>query len=130
MNLSSPNVGEPIPARLGRYTVRAKIGEGGMATVYLGHSAQSPGDARPEVVALKVIKDEFSLNREFVNMFMDEAKIVSRLSHPNIVQIYELGNEGMRLFIAMRPAMPNPYEYVRCKKVCPLPISTASSTMR
>ncbi len=89
----------PMPMRLGRYHVRAKIGEGGMATVYLGHQTHGSGVER--VVALKVIKDEFSLNRDFVNMFLDEAKIVSRLSHPNVVRVYELGSEGTRLFIAM-----------------------------
>jgi eukaryotic-like serine/threonine-protein kinase len=87
-----------MPARLGRYEVRAKIGEGGMATVYLGHATGPEGD---RVVALKVIKDEFSLNADFVNMFLDESKIVSRLNHPNVVRVYELGNEGARLFIAM-----------------------------
>ncbi len=94
----SPSQPRPMPARLGPYEVRAKIGEGGMATVYLGHAANNQGD---RVVALKVIKDEFSLNADFVNMFLDESKIVSRLNHPNVVQVYELGNEGARLFIAM-----------------------------
>ncbi|WXB20251.1 serine/threonine protein kinase [Pendulispora albinea] len=56
-------------------------------------------------VALKVIKDEFCVNREFVNMFLDEAKIVSRLAHPNVVQLIELGKEGHRLFIAMELLM-------------------------
>jgi serine/threonine-protein kinase len=89
-----------MPKRLGRYEVRGKIGEGGMATVYLGH-ARDPGQAPGRLVALKVIKEVYSLNTEFVTMFSDEAKIVSRLSHPNIVQVYELGAEGNRLFIAM-----------------------------
>ncbi len=66
-----------------------------MATVYLGRAA----DGR--AVALKVIKDEFSLQPEFTNMFLDEAKIVSRLCHPNIVHVEELGNEGKRLYLAM-----------------------------
>ena len=66
-----------------------------MATVYLGRAK----DGR--AVALKVIKDEFSLQPEFTNMFLDEAKIVSRLSHPNIVHVEELGNEGKRLYLAM-----------------------------
>ena len=81
--------------RLGPYDLRAKIGEGGMATVYLGRGK----DGR--AVALKVIKDEFSLQPEFTNMFLDEAKIVSRLSHPNVVHVEELGNEGKRLYLAM-----------------------------
>ncbi|WP_394838329.1 serine/threonine protein kinase [Pendulispora rubella] len=88
---------------LGRYEVRAKIAEGGMATIYLGKLVGEAGFERP--VALKVIKDEFCLNREFVNMFLDEAKIVSRLSHSNIVQLIELGKEGHRLFIAMELLM-------------------------
>jgi len=92
-----------LPPRLGRYDVRAKIGEGGMATVYLGRLAGPPGHEHQfeRVVALKVIKEEFCRHPEFVTMFLDEAKIISRLSHPNCVQVIELGNEGDRLFIAM-----------------------------
>jgi serine/threonine protein kinase len=92
-----------LPPRLGRYDVRAKIGEGGMATVYLGRLSGPPGheDVFERVVALKVIKEEFCRHPEFVTMFLDEAKIISRLSHPNCVQVIELGNEGDRLFIAM-----------------------------
>ncbi len=86
-----------MPSVLGRYDVRAKIGEGGMATVYVGRER----DGERRAVALKVIKDEFSINREFVNMFIDEARIVARLSHPNVVKLHELGNEGGRLFIVM-----------------------------
>jgi serine/threonine-protein kinase len=88
-----------MPAMLGRYEVRAKLADGGMATLYLGRLHGAEGFERP--VALKVIKEQFLQNREFVTMFMDEAKIVSRVSHPNIVQLYELGNEKNRLFIAM-----------------------------
>jgi eukaryotic-like serine/threonine-protein kinase len=88
---------DSVPRRLGRYEVRGKIGEGGMATVYLGHVREEGG----RMVALKVIKEAYSLNNEFVTMFSDEAKLVSRLSHPNIVQVFELGAEGNRLFIAM-----------------------------
>ena len=96
---------ERMPPRLGRYDVRAKIGEGGMATVYVGREAGDAGGRGGQhgvrVVALKVIKEEYSLNREFVNMFLDEAKIVSKLKHPNLIDVHELGNEGSRLFIAM-----------------------------
>jgi serine/threonine-protein kinase len=96
---ASTNLRAAIPTRLGRYEVRAKIGEGGMATVYLGHGRSEAGQDR--VVALKVIKDEFALNPDFVNMFNDESKIVSRLNHPNVVRIFERGTEGARLFLAM-----------------------------
>jgi serine/threonine-protein kinase len=87
-----------MPERLGRFEVRAKIGEGGMAAVYLGHASENGVE---RVAAIKVIKEELSLNSDFVIMFMDEARIVSRLNHPNIVKVYELGNEGSRLFLAM-----------------------------
>ncbi len=93
-----------MPKRLGRYEVRAKIADGGMATIYLGRlglGSVAGVPAGERVVALKVIKAEYSLNREFVNMFLDEAKIVSKLSHPNVVELYELGNEGETPFIAM-----------------------------
>ncbi len=56
-------------------------------------------------MALKVIKEEFCKHPEFVTMFLDEAKIISRLSHPNLVQVVELGSEGDRLFIAMELLM-------------------------
>jgi serine/threonine-protein kinase len=74
-----------------------------MATVYLGKLVGPPGHEHQfdRVVALKVIKEEFCRHPEFVTMFLDEAKIISRLSHPNCVQVIELGNEGDRLFIAM-----------------------------
>lgn len=89
------HVAADVPPKLGRYCVRAKIGEGGMAAVYLGRSAEG------EIVALKVIKPEHSLNSEFRSMLMDEAKIVSRLRHPNIVRVHDLGAEGTSLFMAM-----------------------------
>ncbi len=77
-----------------------------MATVYLGRPAASPNVAPatvaiPHVVALKVIRQEFCKHPEFVTMFLDEAKIMSRLSHPNLVQVVELGSEADRHFIAM-----------------------------
>lgn len=89
-----------FPPRLGRYIVRAKIGDGGMASVFLGHP-DPPSPPLPRLVALKVIKEEFCKHPEFVRMFLDEANIISRLSHPNLVQVVELGSEGDRLFIAM-----------------------------
>ncbi len=89
----------PMPDNLGRYQVRAKIGDGGMATIYLGTMRNAAG--ADGTVAIKVVKDEFALNMEFVHMFVDEGKIASRLNHPNIVKIHEFSADDDRLFIAM-----------------------------
>ncbi len=83
------------PEKLGAYRVRGKLGEGGMATVYVGNGPD--GSLR----ALKVIKTAYAENQEFCTMFLDEGKIASRLSHDNIVKIWSLGKEGNRLFMVM-----------------------------
>jgi serine/threonine-protein kinase len=92
-----------LPTRLGRYEIRGKIAEGGMATIYVGRLAGPGGFER--LHALKVIKPGLSSDPDFVNMFLDEARIVAKLNHPNVVQIHELGEDGAdgrkQLFIAM-----------------------------
>jgi serine/threonine protein kinase len=85
--------------RLGRYELRAKIADGGMAEVYVARQVDGPGAG--EVIAIKTIRERFARSKEFVTMFMDEAKIVSRLVHPNIIRYHELGIDGEQLFLAM-----------------------------
>lgn len=87
------------PLQLGRYEIVAKIADGGMATVFVGRVVD--GADPTELVAIKTIRDEFAGNAEFLTMFMDEARIVSRLRHPNIVRSRELGNEGGHVFLVM-----------------------------
>jgi serine/threonine-protein kinase len=88
-----------MPTSLGRYDVRAKVADGGMAAIYLGREKNAP--PLEGAVALKVIKDEYALNMDFVHMFIDEAKIASRLNHPNIVKIRDFSADDDRLFLAM-----------------------------
>jgi serine/threonine-protein kinase len=88
-----------VPTSLGRYEICGKLGEGGMATVYLGHLRGPKGFAR--TVALKMLRPEYAHDPNFVAMFIDEANLVAKLAHPNIVQVYELGEEDGQLFIAM-----------------------------
>jgi eukaryotic-like serine/threonine-protein kinase len=83
----------PRPKRLGHYDVVAKIGGGGMATIYLGRGPD-------HVAALKVLRHDAS-GEQAVAMFMDEAKILSMLSHDNIARTFEYGEEGGHRFIAM-----------------------------
>jgi serine/threonine-protein kinase len=99
--LSSPIVSNPttVPQRLGPYEVGAKIGGGGMASVYVGRRIE--GTPKDEIVALKLIRDELAKDREYVAMFLDEAKILSRLAHPDIIVTRDYGIEGETRFIAM-----------------------------
>ncbi len=85
--------------RLGGYELLAKIADGGMATVHVARrvEGQSPG----EIVAIKMIREEFANSAEFLTMFMDEAKIVATLRHPNVLRYHELGRDGANVFLAM-----------------------------
>lgn len=83
-----------IPARIGRYEIVGRLGAGGMGVVYLG---QDPLLRR--TVAIKVLpRDDDS---ELRDRFLREARSVAALRHPNIVTIYDIGEEQGRLFIAM-----------------------------
>jgi serine/threonine-protein kinase len=80
----------------GRYRVESHIARGGMADVYLGT------DTRLErTVALKIMRAELANDEEFVRRFIGEARSVARLSHPNVVGVYDQGSDGRTLFLAM-----------------------------
>ncbi len=70
-----------------------------MASVFAARVAGAEQTAK--LFAIKMIREEFASSREFATMFLDEARIVSRLSHPNIVRSEEFGNEAGHLYIAM-----------------------------
>ncbi|MEO8877804.1 MAG: serine/threonine-protein kinase [Polyangiaceae bacterium] len=91
-----------LPKQLGRYEVGAKIAGGGMASVFLGRAKSTDGGKEAgKTVALKLVRQEFSNRAEFNDMFLDEAKILAQLTHPNIIETLEIGlTEGHR-FIAM-----------------------------
>jgi serine/threonine protein kinase len=69
-----------------RYTRSRPLGSGGMADVYLAHDEVLDRD-----VALKVLKDQYAGNEEFVKLFRREAKSAARLNYPNIVTVYDQG---------------------------------------
>lgn len=88
-----------ILGTFGRYELLERIGMGGMAEVWLAQiSAQSGFQKR---LVLKTIQPYLAESPEFVRMFLKEASLAARLNHPNIVQIYELGDIEGRHFIAM-----------------------------
>ncbi len=84
---------------VGRYTLLAKIATGGMAEIWLAKQAGPRGFEK--VVVIKRIVDSLSADPEFVEMFLDEARIAAQLNHPNIVQIYDLGEHAGAYYIAM-----------------------------
>jgi serine/threonine protein kinase/photosystem II stability/assembly factor-like uncharacterized protein len=81
---------------LGHYRVVAKLGEGGMGVVYLGHDEVLHRD-----VALKVVKRDPGLNQTISQNLLHEARASSSLSHPNICTIYEVGETAGELYIVM-----------------------------
>jgi len=90
---------EGTPKRLGRYNLIRLLGKGGMAEVYLATQDGPAGFAKTCVV--KRIRPHFAVEKRFVDMFLREARVAARLNHANIVQIFELGQEGNEFFIAM-----------------------------
>lgn len=85
--------------RLGRYMVGPALGSGATATVYLARLDGPEGFER--VLALKAIHEHLFDQREFLDQFLDEAKLAVRLSHPNVVHVYEFGRDGDQLFLAL-----------------------------
>ena len=101
---SAPDGSAMVPERLGRYVLREKIADGGMASVYVATVEPlraGPNGDPSKVVALKVIRAEYALDRDYLAMFRDEARIAARLRHPNIVRFDELGTGAGRTYIAM-----------------------------
>ncbi|MBM4344293.1 MAG: serine/threonine protein kinase, partial [Deltaproteobacteria bacterium] len=89
---------DPAPHNFGRYLLRERVGRGGMAEVF---RASLPGfGGFDKVVAIKRMFREFGHDPGFVQMLTDEAKIVSQLAHPNIVQILDVGRLGDDYFMA------------------------------
>jgi eukaryotic-like serine/threonine-protein kinase len=84
---------------VGRYHLLAKIATGGMAEIWLARQAGPRGFEK--VIVIKRIVDSLSADPEFVEMFLDEARIAAQLNHPNIVQIFDLGEHAGAYYIAM-----------------------------
>src|SRR4051812_45557952 len=83
----------------GKYQLLRKIGAGGMGQVYLARTAGSQGFEK--LVVIKRILPHLVEDEEFLAMFFDEAKIAARLNHPNLVQIFDLGEANHSHYLAM-----------------------------
>ncbi len=82
--------------RLGRYEILGEIGHGGMATVYRARDIELQ-----RVVALKVLPPSVTRDDRFVSRFLHEARTVARLSHSNIVQVHDIGQDRGAWYISM-----------------------------
>ncbi len=101
-----------------RYELLERIGDGGMAEVYRAHDTQLD-----RFVAIKILHPQFTNDESFIERFRREAKGAARLSHPNIVNIYDVGASDGKYYIVM--------EYIKgetlkdkINREAPLPINT------
>jgi len=79
-----------------RYEIIEKVGNGGMATVY-----KAKCHVLNRYVAVKVLREEFTTDEEFIKRFNTEAQAAASLTHPNIVSVYDVGSEGDLHYIVM-----------------------------
>jgi serine/threonine-protein kinase len=91
--LQDPLVGRVLD---GRYHVESRLARGGMATVYLALDRRLD-----RTIAIKVMHPQLAEDEEFVSRFIREAKSAARLSHPNVVAVYDQGADDGTVFLAM-----------------------------
>ncbi len=75
-----------VGSRIGEYQVLRKLGRGGMADVYAARQISLGRES-----AIKVLRDEYSRDKDYIARFQREARAAAKLNHPNIVQVYEVG---------------------------------------
>jgi hypothetical protein len=89
---------DDLPAALGPYEVLARLSRGGMGQVLLGRRTGAHGFER--LVALKIILPE-DRGADLRSMFLDEARLLAKLTHPAVAQVYDFGEDDGRLWLAM-----------------------------
>lgn len=80
----------------GRYEIQTRVGGGGMAIVYRGHDI-----LLDRTVAIKVLRSQFGSDEDFIKRFRREAQAAAKISHPNVVNIYDVGEEEDIHYIVM-----------------------------
>jgi serine/threonine protein kinase len=91
--------GELLPRQFGKYVLIRRLAEGGMAEIYLGKQLGLEGFERN--IVIKRLHSNLTASQEFVDMFLDEARLAAGLVHPNVVQITDVGVVEGRYFICM-----------------------------
>src|SRR2546427_3714764 len=85
--------------QFGKYLLLRRLALGGMAEIFLAKQTGVQGFEK--LVVVKRILANLATEKEFVQMFLDEARLAATLTHPNIVQIYDLGETNGSFYIAM-----------------------------
>jgi serine/threonine-protein kinase len=98
------------PEMIGRYRLCFELASGGMASVYLARSEGSAGFQK--LVALKCIHPHLAQEKGYVDMFLDEARIASSITHPNVCSVFDCGEADGEYFIAMEYLMGEPLSRV------------------
>ena len=100
------------PRRVGRYDLLTELGRGGMASVYLARGFGSAGFER--LAAVKLLHPGLCADPDFVEMFLDEARVAARLHHPNATAIIDVGAEGSQLYMVMDYVEGDTLHAVQC----------------
>jgi serine/threonine-protein kinase len=88
-----------LPNQIGRYEVLGQLATGGMAEILLARLS-GPSDFRRAVVIKRILR-QYARTSTFVEMFLDEARVVAKIRHPNVVQVQELGEHEGDVFLVL-----------------------------
>lgn len=103
----------------GKYTLIAKLATGGMAEIFLARLLGAAGFEK--LVCIKRILPHLAADTTFTSMFLAEASIVAQISHPNVCQVFELGELDGRYYIAMEYLEGMPFAGLRSNHLHPTP---------
>jgi serine/threonine protein kinase len=103
---ATPALVEERERKFGRYRLKYQIASGGMASVFLGGAAGPGGFEKP--VAIKRMHPHLARRQAYVDMFLDEAQITSRINHPNVCQVFDFGETDGAYFMAMEYLLGEP----------------------
>ena len=99
-----------------RYEIIKKIGNGGMAMVY-----KAKCHVLNRYVAVKILRDEFTTDEEFIKRFEVEAQAAASITHPNIVSVYDVGRDGDLYYIVMELIQGKTLKEIIIEEEGPLP---------
>ena len=106
---------EKIDIEIPGYKTMEKVGYGGMGTVYKAKQL-----SMDRIVALKVLNEKYSSNREFVERFIREARAAGRLNHPNVIHVHDVSKTNTRHYFSMEFVDGQSVkEYLRIQKTLP-----------